>query len=170
MRVIVSLLLVSAVILAGCGKKSEDLATEKTLEAALGGDVDIQGSGADATLSVMTDDGEMVYGIGDSPPFPSNYPSDVVVLQHSQLDTAVSMGETVAIGYRTKQSTAEAFGRLKSEMSGKGWKETFSEQNRGGQSILMFQKDARTMQYQFDPGEEEGVLMVMQAHSAPEKE
>ena len=169
MRVIVSLLLVSAIILAGCGKKSEDLATEKTLEAALGGDVDIQGSGADATLSVMTDDGEMVYGIGDSPPMPSNYPSDVVVLEHSQLDTAVSMGETVAIGYRTKQSTAEAFGRLKSEMSGKGWKETFSEQNRGGQSILMFQKDTRTMQYQFDPGEE-GMIMVMQAHSAPEKE
>ncbi|MCB1625908.1 MAG: hypothetical protein KDI32_15035 [Pseudomonadales bacterium] len=167
MRKSLLVLVVAAAMLPGCGKKAEELATEKAMQSMIGGGVDIHGSGDDATIAVKSDDGAMVYGIGASPPMPKDYPQDVLVLEHDKLDSAIAMGATNAIGYQLKGSVADSFGRLKAEMPAQGWQEVLSEQNGDGKSMLIFQKDGRTVQYEFATAAD-GVATVMQAHSAPE--
>ncbi len=150
-----SLLLISAVILLGCGKKSEEtLSTE----------VDIEGSGAEATAKVTTEDGDRVYGIGDSPSMPADYPQDVVVLAHDKLDTALTMSGSVVISYRTRRPVDELFAEVQKQMQAWGWAQTLAEQDLASKSSLLFSKGDRLMQYEFEPPRD-GAITVMQAHT-----
>ncbi|HPF26216.1 MAG TPA: hypothetical protein P5528_02545 [Steroidobacteraceae bacterium] len=151
---LLSLLLISALIALGCSKRSEELVTEAGIE----------GSGEGANATVSTEDGDMVYGIGDSPSMPADYPQDVVVLAHDKLQTALTMPGSVVISYQTQRPVAELFAAVQKGMEAQGWKQTLAEQNLGSKSSLLFSKGNRLMQYEFEPPRE-GAITVMQAHT-----
>ena len=137
--------LVLCVLLAGCGKKSEDALAEKLIEKNLAADgvkadVDLDGgtmkfTSTDAdgrkanvvidndAIKVVTEEGTSTYSSGDNVKIPADFPKDVFRYPEAKPLAAMSSAGTFMLNLKTSDALEKVGQRYKSEMTAAGWKE-----------------------------------------------
>jgi hypothetical protein len=163
MSIQVKLLVVGlcAVAAVGCGKKAEEVAAEKTLEAMTGGKVDIQDGGSSVTVD--TDNGKLTMSEGKSAKVPTSFPKDAYVPSDAKLSTSIVGENSAMIGYAVPGDSAKLYETIRTDMQGRGWKEEMAMQTPES-SVLSYTKDNRTMQYMISV--EAGSTSVTQSYAA----
>jgi hypothetical protein len=166
MSIQVKLLVASlcAVAAVGCGKKAEEVAAEKTLEAMTGGKVDIQDGGS--TFTVDTDNGKLTMSGGESAQMPTGFPSDAYVPPDAKLATSIAAENSAMIAYAVPGDAAKLYETIRTDMQSRGWKEDMA-MSTPESSVLTYSKDDRTMQYMINV--EAGSTSVTQSYAANQK-
>lgn len=103
------------------GKKTAETISEKTIEQATGGKVDISNDGK--TTTIETDEGEVTIGKNE---VPDSFPSDVTVYKGSEVIASAEAEGDITLQLKTSDSVSMVNGFYKSDLSKNGWKETSS--------------------------------------------
>ena len=123
--------IVSAVVLAllvtGCGKKAAEKTAEKVIEKASNGNVNVDITGKNVNVTINTNSGTIEGSTGESVSLPSDFPSDVYVIDGT-IKTVVKKPETnsYSVSLETSKSAVEAKTLYETKLKESGWNVTFS--------------------------------------------
>ena len=134
------------VLLAGCGKKSEEALTKKLIEKSLAADgvkadvdlsggtmkftsIDAQGRKADFkvegdSVKVVTEDGAAAFSSGAKTQIPDTFPKDVLLYPGARPDSSMTSAESTMVSFKTPDDVGKVGQRYKGDMAAAGWKET----------------------------------------------
>lgn len=142
MRCIV--LLMAAMMVFGCGKKSAERATEKMLEMSIkenGGEnakVDINDNG----ISIETEDGAMKMSSGEAAKIPASFPKDVLIYKGAKLQMAMELPQGLNLMFESQDTVQKVSDAYLSAMTSEGWTKEMA-MDMGEQKMLAFKKDNR---------------------------
>jgi hypothetical protein len=145
----------------GCGKsksKEEKLA-EQQLEAATGGDADVDISEKGAKMTLTTDEGTMKVATGENASIPENFPKDIPVYKGAEVQTAMQIPEGFSLILFSKDDVDTVVSATESEVAGNGW-ESVSTLNMGPQTMLSYKKEKRVLSIIIGKNEEDGNTMI----------
>ena len=114
---------VIALLMFGCGEKSEKMAAEKIAEKAIesniGGDakVDIEKE----SIRIETGKGDMTMTAGDSAKLPANFPEDVFLYKDADLKMAMELPQAFNLSFETSDAVSKVSETYLAEMKKKGW-------------------------------------------------
>jgi hypothetical protein len=112
------IVLVSCLILAGCGKKEEG----KVIQQGDGITVEQKGD----TASITTTQGSAEYKAGANVEMPKDFPTDVPTYPGMQLEFAGKAGPMFTINGKSAEAMAKVSDSLKSEVEKQGWSQVMS--------------------------------------------
>jgi len=138
--IILSLVVVlsGTLLLAGCGEKK---AAEKAVEKASNGAVDVDIDNNKVTIN--TNEGTIE--VGDSVKLPSDFPSDVYVIDGTIKGvTHISENKGYTVSIETTKSVSQAKTEYENELKEEGWNITFSMNIQNGASMTA-EKDNRNL-------------------------
>ena len=143
MKYAVMAVLVAAVALAGCGKKTSESLAEKMVEHAMAkegvkGKVNI----SDGKVTMETKDGTTAYAAGEGTKVPDTFPKDVQVYAGAKVLASVSVPNGQNLMLESGDSIEKIIAFYKGSMQ--GWKEEMS-MNQGESSMLIYKKEPRTV-------------------------
>jgi hypothetical protein len=145
------MILTFSLLLTGCGKSTTDLAAEKTIENAFGGDVDVDGD----SVTIENDQGTWQAGEGSS--LPKDWPDDVYVPEGKIItssDNNFGKGVSLEVDKTVSELEEEYTNKIKEQ----GWdvNMSFSVEN----SVMIgAEKDNKSLSVSI--GEEEGKTMIV---------
>lgn len=121
-------------------------ATERAIERATGGNVDVDYNGNN-TATYKTNDGSV--SVGENVSLPSSWPSDVSIMRGAKINYAVSSNPSTGsdgagVMYSTTKSASEVIAYYKIELPKQGWT-IGNEVTMAGASMLSATKDKRSM-------------------------
>jgi major membrane immunogen (membrane-anchored lipoprotein) len=132
-------------LLAACGKAQEaasEAAAEKAIEASTGQKVDIDNKDGQQTVTMETEQGQLVASAGENVALPAGFPEDVHLPADATLLSAMSVGPTMIVALKSKQAMATTFESFRKSQADDGWKETMSMQSGDG-GVLSFEKEGK---------------------------
>ena len=129
-------------ILAGCGKETQEAAMEKKIEEATGGDADVDLTDKGITVKGKTEEGKYEMTAGDEAELPEDFPDDVYIYGPSRTVMTMKVPEGHSVTLSTKDDKSKVLSAYKKEMTGRGWSEEGS-MDMGISSMLMFEKGER---------------------------
>jgi len=147
-------------VIAGCGKSSEEKAIEKTVEKATGADADVDLSNKRMKISGKTEKGAFSFSTGEGAGIPKDFPADVLVYRPSEVVTTMNIPEGQSLVLTTSDESTKVAEVYKREMTAKGWSEQTS-MNVGGQSILAYKKENRVANVTTAPMDGKTQITVM---------
>ena len=129
-------------IAAGCGKTADEKAVEKKIEAATGGDAEVDLSKKGMKVTGETAQGKYSLSTGESVQIPKDFPDDVFIYRPSKAIAAMKMAQGYSISLTTGKEVEEVTETYREEMEGKGWSEQ-TAMNMGAQMVLVYTKESR---------------------------
>lgn len=118
---LVTLSILSALLLSGCGSKSISNKTiEKALESQTGAKVDID-SGKDK-VTIKTEDGQTQYSQGGNAEIPEGLPRELIVAADAKIFTTGSSNGGITVTYTTDLDPSEILEKVKKDLVGNVWK------------------------------------------------
>lgn len=144
--VLMMTLLMFALLMFGCGEKSEKMAAEKiaekTIESNIGGDakVDIEKE----SIRIETEKGNMTMTAGDSAKLPANFPKDVFLYKDADLKMAMEFPQAFNLSLETNDAISKVSETYLAEMTEKGWQKKM-DMDMEGQKMMAFNKEERTV-------------------------
>ena len=144
MKYTVMAVLVAAVALTGCGKKSGEALVEKMIEKQMAkegvkGKVDL----SDGKMTIETPQGTASYAAGEGTKVPDNFPKDVQVYAGAKVMASVNTPQGQNLMLESGDSAEKIIAFYKGKMTCEGWKEEMS-MNQGESSVLVYKKEKRT--------------------------
>jgi len=139
----------------GCGRRAEETAMEKLIEAQGGGKVEVD-LGRES-LNIKTKDGSLAIASGKSAKIPSGFPSDVYIYKGATVDMAMQMPQGFSVVLGTKDDVSEVAETYEKKMTGEGWTQETSV-DMGEQRMLMFKKGERVANATI--GSEDGITHI----------
>lgn len=155
-RKVVSVMVLAGlvVLIAGCGKKASETATEKAMESAM----KAQGQDANVnvdsnTVQISTKEGAMSFGEGTK--LPDNWPDDVPVYKGLKLVSSVASGDGFSIQGTTPDAQDKVAAYYKEQAEKGGWTEdttmtqaqmvmlSYTKENRG-LNVMISGEDSET--------------------------
>lgn len=141
MKYAVMAVLVAAVALAGCGKKTSESLAEKMIEHAMAKDgVKGKVSISDGKMTVQTKDGTTSWAAGEGTKVPDTFPKDIQVYAGAKVLASVSVPNGQNLMLESGDSIEKIIAFYKGSM--KEWKEEMS-MNQGESSMLIYKKEQR---------------------------
>ncbi|MCP4622342.1 MAG: hypothetical protein GY850_02310 [bacterium] len=126
----------------GCGESVEEKAMEKKIEAATGGEAEVDLSEQGVKITGETEQGKYAYSVGEAIEIPKDFPSDVFIYSPSKAVMAMKMPEGHSVSLTTSNDVAAVTKTYQQEMTAKGWTEA-TTMNMGGQTMLIYKKENR---------------------------
>lgn len=140
-------------LVVGCGREVQEAAIEKKIEAATGGEVEVDLSKGGMKITGETEEGEYSVTAGEETEIPENFPSDVFIYRPSEAVMVMKVPEGCSVTLTTQADMAEVVAAYKREMKAKGWSEEGS-MNMGDHSMLMYGKDKRAATINIMPSDD----------------
>ncbi len=137
--IILVVAIVGAVIVVGAvgsfvfglvGKKTAETITEKAVEQATGGKVDISADGKKVTIE--TDEGKVTVGTNK---VPDSFPSDITVYKGSEVVATAEANGDVTLQLKTSDSVSKVNTFYKGDLSKNGWSQTSATDYLGTSTI-----------------------------------
>ncbi|PLX25641.1 hypothetical protein C0580_02010 [Candidatus Parcubacteria bacterium] len=148
------LLLGVSVLTTGCGKSANEKAAEKSLEASMGANADVNIEGDN--VNIKTDDG--TWSAGENISLPEGWPEDVYVTEGNILAAASnSLGNSLTIV--SEKSVAELKKEYQEKVSENGWEINMSFDTEGN-VLYGAEKDDRSLSVTIST-DDEGQTTVM---------
>jgi hypothetical protein len=147
-------------MLAGCGKSTNEAAIEKQIERATGSDADVDISGDNYKITGKTEDGEFSLSSGEGVEIPEDFPDDVLIYRPSSVQMAMNVPEGQSLTLTTSDDSKKIMETYKREMTAKGWSEQAS-MNMGTQSMLSYKKGDRAANVTIVPSDDETQITLM---------
>ena len=132
-------------MLAGCGRKAEEKAVEKSIEQATGANADVDLTDNGMKISGKTEEGDFSLTSGEGIEVPDDFPSDVFVYKPSSVNAVVNLPQGRSLTLTTGDDSKTVLEAYKREMTAKGWSEKMS-MNMGNQAMFSFEKEGRVAQ------------------------
>jgi len=127
---------------AGCGGSADEEAVEREIEAATGGEVEVDLSEGTMEVKGETDEGEYSITAGEETEIPDDFPGDVFIYKPSTAVMSMMVPEGHSLTLTTKDDQAKVMDAYKSEMEKNGWSQEGS-MNMGGHMMLVCKKGER---------------------------
>jgi hypothetical protein len=143
------LLIAAALLLAACGKSPDEVA----VSAVSGGKASKDGD----KLTVQTEQGAVTFNAAAGQPLPASFPKDVFLPKGYEVRSSMDRNGAQLVDRLAPGKTADLFAATGAAMPGMGWKQSAS-MTQGGTSVLVFENEARMVQYSFN--DEEGKAHV----------
>jgi hypothetical protein len=140
-------------IVAGCGKSSEEKAMEQKIEEATGADAEVDLSKKGMKVTGETEDGKYTVSAGESTEIPKDFPADVFIYRPSKAVVAMKIPEGHSIALTTRDDQSKVLSAYAREMKAKGWSEGASV-SMGPQSVLVYEKNERAANISIVPSGE----------------
>jgi len=129
-------------VVAGCGGSADEEAAEKRIEAATGGEAEVDVSEGSMEVKGRTDEGEYSMRAGEKTEIPEDFPGDVFIYQPSEASMSMKVPEGQSLTLTTPDDRAKVMETYKEKMEANGWSEEGS-MNMGGQMMLVYKKGGR---------------------------
>jgi len=129
-------------IVAGCGGSADEEAVEKKIEAATGGEAEVDLSEDAMEIEGKTEEGEYAMSVGEKTEIPKDFPGDVFIYKPSTPAMSMKVPEGHSLTLITSDDRAKVTETYKEKMEADGWSEEGS-MNMGGQMMLVYKKDGR---------------------------
>ena len=129
-------------IVAGCGGSADEEAAERRIEAATGGEAEVDLSEGQMEVEGKTEEGEYAMSVGEKTEIPKDFPGDVFIYKPSSPAMSMKVPEGHSLTLVTSDDKAKVIETYKEKMEGDGWSEEGS-MNMGGQMMLVYKKDGR---------------------------
>jgi hypothetical protein len=140
-------------LVAACGRETQEAAMEKKIEDATGGKADVDMSDKGMKVSGETEEGKYEMTGGDAAKIPDDFPADVFIYKPSKAVMAMKVPEGFSVTLQTKDDKAKVLSAYKEQMAAKGWSEEGS-MDMGDQSMRMYKKDQRMATVNLTPSDE----------------
>jgi len=160
-RLIICLMIAGTLVSFGCGKKksTEEKIAEKQIEAATGGDADVDISEKGAKMTLTTDEGTMKVSTGEQASIPKDFPEDIPIYKGAEVQTSLQIPGGFSIVMFSKDNVKTVASALKSDIADNGW-ESMSAMEMGPQTILSFKKGDRVLSVVVAKNEDDGNTMI----------
>lgn len=140
------LLIAAALLLAACGKSTDEVA----VSAMTGGKVDKDGD----KMTIQTEQGAVTYNAAEGQALPASFPKDVFLPKDYSVRNSTDMQGALMVNLVVPGKPGDVFTAAGAAMPGMGWRQSASMQQ-DGTSILVFDNDTQMVQYSFmddEPG------------------
>lgn len=131
-------------LISGCGKSAEEKAIEEQIEKETGMKTNVDISNDSVKISGKSEGEEYSFSTGNDAEIPKNFPKDIPVYKPSKTMGGAAVEEGFSVMLTTKDSMDKVASFYKEKMKGSGWSEEFS-MDMGGQTVLVFEKDGRSL-------------------------
>ena len=161
MRNLVCLTAALALVLSfGCGKSKEKTAKEaieRSVEATLGNDAEIDISDEGMAITSADEDGTYTWQAGDQAEIPDGFPTDVHIYEAAAVDMSADSPNGFTLALRTDDPFSKVVGTYEEKMSAAGWTKQTSTAMSGTQMLVYTKGDRATNVGIF---EEEGITKI----------
>jgi hypothetical protein len=147
-------------MLAGCGRSTNEAIIEKQIEEATGSDADVDISGDSFKISQKTEDGEFSVSSGEGTEIPEDFPDDVLIYRPSSVKMSMNVPEGQSLTLISGDDSKKILETYKREMTAKGWSEQAS-MNMGSQLMLTYKKEDRIANVTIAPSDGESQIMLI---------
>lgn len=148
---LISLVVVSSLVLAGCGQKIAQNQTERNLEKQMGGDYNVDMN--NNTVTVEGEDGGKMTA-GEDVELPADFPSDVYLVDGDLIGVAENIAQKgYQVTLQTEKTNEEVLEIYQEKFAKDNWVEENS-MNMGGMLMLTGKKEGRTLTIASVPDEE----------------
>ena len=129
-------------LVAGCGGSADEEAVERKIEAATGGEAEVDLSEGSVEITGESEEGEYSMTAGEAAEIPDDFPGDVFVYKPSTVVMSMMVPEGHSLTLTTEDDQAKVMDTYKSEMEKHGWSQEGS-MDMGGHKMLVYKKDDR---------------------------
>ncbi|MBU0707957.1 hypothetical protein KKG41_06320 [Patescibacteria group bacterium] len=149
-------ILATVLFITGCCTTVTEKKIENEIEAASGGDADVDID--NGTVSINTNEGSLE--AGKDVDIPDGFPSDVHLID-GNVTSAMQMGEgNYTVTVQTSKSTSQAKSEYREELENDGWTINFSLDVEGG-STMTGEKGERTVSVSISEDDDGGTFVVV---------
>lgn len=159
-----AIIIITPLILTGCGKSISEQIGEKIAEESLktttGQDVDINTE--DESVSFKTEDGEMQYSGEGEAKIPEGLPEDLIIASDAKILFSSSASEGLSVSYTTNDSKDTIYNQYLNHLTNSGWSKEM-ELNTGTGYSLSFTRNIQQLSLTISDNsssDQEGATMV----------
>lgn len=144
LKALLGLMLIAALALAGCGKKSEERRIEKAIENNSGGQAHVDLSKNQMTLETKKGEKMQVVSGSEGLKVPDDFPKDIYVYTGAKVEASIKTPDGTQLTLATADPAAKVADEYKAQMKKAGWEEKISA-GMSGATMLEYAKDGRDL-------------------------